>query len=188
MSKLIIISAPSGAGKTTLVEKIMENKNFNLEFSISATSRAPREYEKNGVNYYFLDKDEFKSRIEANAFVEWEEVYKDQFYGTLKTELERIWANNKNVIFDVDVKGGLNIKKHYPENSLSIFIKPPSIDELKRRLENRGSENQASLTKRIQKAEYEMTFAEQFDRIVVNDDLETATQEILLLVKEFIFK
>lgn len=186
MNKLIIVSAPSGAGKTTLVKELMKNEDLNLMFSISATSREPRKNEKDEKDYYFLSISEFKEQIEKNDFIEWEEVYKNQYYGTLRSEINRIWGLNKNIIFDVDVKGGLNIKKNYPKNSLSIFVKPPSIEELKNRLQKRGSESIESLKKRIQKAEYEMSFASNFDIVIINDNLEEAINEIYKKTKDFL--
>ncbi len=186
MSKLIIISAPSGAGKTTIVKNIIKIKKFKLIFSVSATSRKPRKNETNGKDYYFFSPDEFKNKINENKFVEWEEVYKNQFYGTLKNEINRISKLNKNIIFDVDVKGGLNIKKNYPEKSLSIFIKPPSIKELEKRLLNRGSETQLSLKKRIKKAEYELTFAHKFDKTIINDNLNIAIEKTKYAIENFL--
>lgn len=186
MSKLIIISAPSGAGKTTIVKEIMKNQNLQLMFSCSATNRQPRQNEINGKDYFFLTSENFKQKINNNEFIEWEEVYKDQFYGTLKSEIQRIANLNKNIIFDVDVKGGINIKKQYPENSLSIFIEPPSIEELKKRLENRGSETAETINKRIQKAQYEITFANKFDLIVTNDILEIAINQVNTAIENFI--
>ncbi len=186
MSKLIIISAPSGAGKTTIVREIMKDDTLNLMFSVSATSRKPRDNEKNGIDYYFITPEEFKQKIRNNEFIEWEEVYPNQFYGTLKSEVERIWKLNKNVIFDVDVKGGINIKKQYPEQSLSIFIMPPSIEELRNRLIKRGTETEESLEKRISKAEFEISLSEKFDKIVINDDLNQAIQETKSLITNFL--
>lgn len=184
--KIVIISAPSGAGKTTIVKEIMKTDILNLMFSVSATSRKPRNYEKHSKDYYFLSPEQFKTEISKDNFVEWEEVYQNQFYGTLKSEVDRIWKLNKNIIFDVDVKGGINIKKQFKENSISIFIKPPSINELKNRLINRGTETEASLKKRIEKAEYELTFANQFDFIIINDELDKAINETLNRIKNFI--
>jgi len=183
--KLIIFSAPSGAGKTTIVKKLL--KDFpNLEFSISACSREKRPKEIDGKDYYFLSAEEFKTKIENNEFLEWEEVYPGSFYGTLKSEVERIWANGKHVIFDVDVVGGMNIKNYYNEKALAIFIMPPSVEELENRLQRRDTETQESLKKRIAKAEHEMTFADKFDTIVVNTVLEDAVSETKLKTKNFL--
>ena len=186
MNKMIIISAPSGAGKTTIVREIMKEKTLNLMFSVSATSRKPREYEKNAYDYYFLSTEEFKNKIQNNEFIEWQQVYQDQFYGTLKSEVNRIWNLNKNIIFDVDVKGGINIKKQYPQNSLSIFIKPPSIIELGERLQNRGTEDMQSLKKRLDKAKYELSFAHKFDVTIVNDILKNAVEETKKIISNFL--
>jgi len=186
MSKLIIISAPSGAGKTTIVKEIMKNEALKLMFSCSATNRKPRQNETDGKDYFFLSTDNFKNKIKNEEFIEWEEVYKDQFYGTLKSEIQRIAKLNKNIIFDVDVKGGINIKNQYENNSLSIFIKPPSIQELKNRLINRGTETEETVNKRIQKAEYELSFAEKFDLIVTNDILEEAINQVNNAIRNFI--
>lgn len=186
MNKLIIISAPSGAGKTTIVHELMKDKTLNLMFSVSAASRKPRENEIDGKDYHFLTIEKFKEKIDKNQFIEWEEVYKNQFYGTLKSEAQRIWNLKKNIIFDVDVKGGLNIKKQYQNNSLAIFIKPPSIEELKNRLQNRGTENEESLNKRVKKAEYELNFATKFDSIIINDNLEEAIIQTKNIIANFI--
>lgn len=185
--KLIIFSAPSGAGKSTLVKHILKC-GFRLEFSVSATSRAPRGTEKHGVDYYFLSPDEFRQRIDNKEFIEYEEVYPGCFYGTLRTEIERITANGNNIIFDVDVVGGLNIKKQYPGDSLSLFIAPPDIDELQRRLVQRATDSPEMIEKRVAKAAYEMTFASQFDKIIVNDNLQTAKAETERLIREFLFR
>jgi len=185
--KVVIISAPSGAGKTTLVKQLLQNYPV-LEFSISACSRPKRENEKNGVDYYFLDVAEFKNLISQNQFIEWEEVYPDRFYGTLKKEIERIWNNQHVVLFDVDVKGGINLKKIFGQKAISIFIAPPSIEILKERLKNRGTETPETLKTRVEKAEYEMTFSNQFDFIVVNDNLNEAIQNISVIVEKWINK
>ncbi len=185
--KLIVFSAPSGAGKTTLVHWLM-NEIPGLVFSVSATSRKMRPGEVNGKDYYFLTADEFKEKIKNNEFVEWEEVYENQFYGTLASEVERLRNEGKNVVFDVDVMGGMNIKKMYGDDALSIFIMPPSVEELERRLRNRNTETDESIKKRIGKAKYEMQFAGKFDKIVVNDDLEEAKKEIKNIVEEFLNK
>ncbi len=183
--KLIIFSAPSGSGKSTIINYLL-TQNLRLRFSISATSRAPRGTEKNGVEYYFLSPEEFRARIAAGDFLEYEEVYKDKFYGTLKSEVERILAEGDNVIFDVDVVGGCNIKKYYGDRALSMFIQPPSIDELRRRLEGRATDAPEVIESRIAKAAYELSFAPQFDVVVVNDDLDKAKAEALRIIQNFI--
>jgi len=183
--KLFIFSAPSGAGKTTIVKQLLQ-LNPNLEFSISATSRAIREGEIEKKDYYFISADQFRKKIKNNEFLEWEEVYENQYYGTLKSELERIWEKGHHVIFDVDVVGGLNIKNAYPENALSVFVMPPSIEALKERLTNRCTENEASLKKRLEKADYELSFADKFDVILVNDELKAAVSEANKIVNNFI--
>ena len=184
---LVIFSAPSGSGKSTIVQWLMkEHPELKLYFSISCTSRAPRGTEQNGVEYFFLTPEEFKSKIQNDEFLEYEEVYQDRFYGTLKTQVERQLEAGQNVVFDVDVKGGINIKKFYGERALSIFIQPPSVEELRRRLVGRGTDTPEAIENRLEKAEYEMTFAPQFDHIVVNDDLETAKAETLKLVEAFL--
>ena len=183
--KLIIISAPSGAGKTTIVKQLL-NSGLNLEFSVSACSRPKRENEVNGKDYYFLSVGEFKTKIKNDEFLEWEEVYKDQFYGTLKSEITRIWSKGNFVIFDVDVVGGLNIKKYYKEKALAIFIKPPSQEVLKKRLKGRATESDESLKKRIEKANYELSFAGKYDKIIINDELETAVRETKDGIFEFL--
>jgi guanylate kinase len=185
--KLIIVSAPSGSGKSTIVNWLMqEHPELNLYFSISCTSRAPRGEEKDGVEYFFLTPEAFKEKIENDEFLEYEEVYENRFYGTLKTQVERQREAGQNVVFDVDVKGGVNIKKHYGKKALSLFIQPPSIEELRRRLEGRGTDTQEAIEQRLAKAEYELTFAPQFDRVIINDDLETAKQETLQIVNDFL--
>ena len=186
--KIVIFSAPSGAGKTTIVHEMLKIKEFNLAFSISATSRKPRPGEKNGVDYYFISVEEFKQKIENNEFIEWVEVYKDQFYGTLRSEVERLFALGKNVVFDVDVVGGLNIKKAYPDRSLAIFVKPPSIEELRRRLLKRGTETEDSLKKRLERAEFEMSLADRFDVVIVNDDLQKAIEETRGVLAAFLLE
>jgi len=185
MGKLIIFSAPSGSGKTTIVKQVLQKIN-NLEFSISACSRLPRKGEVHTKDYHFLSIDEFKSNIKDNKFVEWEEVYKNQFYGTLISELDRIWNNGNSVIFDVDVIGGLNIKKKYPKNSLAIFIKPPSITELESRLRNRATDSEEQIKKRINKAEKELQYANSFDKIILNNNLEEAVEKTIKAIKKFI--
>ncbi|MBK5721116.1 guanylate kinase [Dysgonomonas sp. Marseille-P4677] len=187
MGKLIIFSAPSGAGKSTIVNYLL-SQNLNLQFSISATSRQPRGTEKHGIEYYFHSPDEFRHKIANDEFLEYEEVYKDKFYGTLKSEVQRILDNGGNVIFDVDVIGGCNIKKFYGDNALSVFIQPPSINELRTRLEKRGTDSPEIIESRIEKAEYEMTFAPQFDIVIQNDNLEEAKAKALKVVKDFLAK
>jgi guanylate kinase len=182
--KVIIISAPSGAGKTTLVKHLLE-KYPQLEFSISACSRPKRENEEDGKDYYFMDVAEFKKKIEENAFVEWEEVYPNRFYGTLKKEINRIWDKNHIVLFDVDVKGGLNLKKIFNEKAISIFISPPGLEILKQRLINRNTETNETLKVRLEKAAYEMSFAPQFDYVIINDELEKAVEEISEIVSNW---
>jgi len=183
--KLIIVCAPSGSGKTTIVRAILPKLPM-LEFSVSACSRLPREGEVHGKDYYFLSEDEFIRKIDEGDFLEWEEVYAGSYYGTLHSEVERIWGKGNHVIFDVDVIGGLNIKKQYPENSLAIFIMPPSVDELRNRLAGRGTETPESLEKRVSKAEYELGFAEQFDVQIINDDLQTAIEQTKKVITDFL--
>ncbi len=183
--KVIVVSAPSGAGKTSIVKHILDYLP-ELSFSTSATTRAMRDGEVDGKDYHFMSVDDFKKEISNDNFLEWEEVYDNQFYGTLKSEIERIWNEGKTVIFDVDVKGGLNIKNYFGDNALSIFIEPPTIEELERRLRNRGTENSESLKKRVQKAEYELSFAPKFDKVVLNDDLDKARQEVIDAVRCFL--
>ena len=184
--KLIVFSAPSGSGKTTIVKHLLGVKDLNLEFSISATSREKRGNEVDGKDYYYLSLKEFKNNIKNDAFLEWEEVYRDNFYGTLKTEVERIWALGKNVIFDIDVSGGLRIKRKFPEQTLAIFVKPPSIDELKIRLKNRKTETEEKISMRVAKASAELATAPLFDVIVVNDDLNKALAKAEKLVSDFV--
>lgn len=187
--KLIIVSAPSGSGKSTIVQWLMnEHPELHLAFSVSCTSRAPRGTEQNGVEYFFLSAEEFRQRIAADEFLEYEEVYENRFYGTLKEQVDRQRNAGQNVVFDVDVKGGCNIKKYYGDEALSLFIQPPSVDELRKRLEGRGTDTPEAIETRLAKASYELTFAPQFDRIIVNDDLETAKAEALTVVGEFVSK
>lgn len=183
--KLIIFSAPSGCGKSTLINHLM-TQGLNLYFSISATSRPPRGAEQHGVEYFFLTPEEFRARIERGEFLEYEEVYKDRFYGTLKAQVEKQLSEGQNVILDVDVKGGCNIKEVYGHRALSLFIQPPSIEELRRRLTGRGTETPESIESRIARAEYELTFAPKFDRVIVNDDLETAKTEVVEAIRSFL--
>ncbi|MBA4745498.1 MAG: guanylate kinase [Muricauda sp.] len=184
--KLIIFSAPSGSGKTTIVKHLLDQPELNLAFSISATSRPRRGKEKNGVNYYFMSVSQFKRHIKDGDFLEWEEVYRDNFYGTLKSEVERLWAEGKNVIFDIDVSGGLRIKKKFPEKTLAVFVKPPSVDELKIRLKKRSTESDDKINMRIAKASVELATAPQFDKIIKNYDLDVALNEAHRLVAEFV--
>ena len=185
--KLIIFSAPSGTGKSTIISWLMkEHKELNLSFSISCTSRAPRGTEQNGVEYFFLTPEEFRQRIENDEFLEYEEVYADRFYGTLKAQVERQLEAGQNVVFDVDVKGGVNIKRFYGDEALSIFIQPPSIQELRCRLEGRGTDSPDVIDQRIARAEFELTFADKFDKIVINDILEYAEADALELIQGFL--
>ena len=184
--KLIVFSAPSGSGKTTIVRHLLELERLNLAFSVSATSRPPRGSETDGQDYYFLPLKEFKNKIKANEFLEWEEVYRDNFYGTLKSEVERIWAMGKHVIFDIDVVGGLRIKKKFPDETLAVFVKPPSVDELKIRLKKRKTESEDKINMRVAKASVELATAPQFDKIIKNYDLEAALKEAEILVADFI--
>lgn len=185
--KCIIFSAPSGAGKTTIVKHLL-SKNFNLQFSISAASREKRYYEEHGQDYYFLSIDEFKRKIENNDFLEWEEVYENNFYGTLKSEIDRIWGMKNHVIFDVDVIGGLNLKKYFGEKALAVFVMPPSIQELEDRLIKRNTESQKSLQARIGKARSEMKYEKDFDYVLVNDNLEDACSEAEDVLAKFLMK
>lgn len=184
--KLIVFSAPSGSGKTTIVKYLLTQPQLHLDFSISATSRYMRDGEINGKDYYFISPEDFQKKIAENAFVEHEEVYKDNFYGTLKTELERIWSEGKHVIFDIDVVGGLNIKNQYPDQTLAIFVNPPSVDELERRLKFRQTESDEKIVMRLEKAEREIARAPEFDVILENHDLETAKNEAVQLVSNFL--
>jgi len=184
--KLIVFSAPSGSGKTTIVRHLLEIDYLNLEFSISATSREKRGEEKEGKDYYYLSTKEFKNKIKNDEFLEWEEVYRDNFYGTLKSEIERIWALGKHVIFDIDVVGGLRIKKKYPKETLVVFVKPPSVDELKIRLKKRKTESDDKINMRIAKASIELATAPQFDKVIKNHDLGVALKEAEGLVADFV--
>ena len=184
--KIIILSAPSGSGKSTIINALLERGEIDMQFSISATNRQPRGEEKHGVNYYFLSDDEFRSSIENDAFVEFEEVYPGRFYGTLKSEIARITDSGHNVILDIDVKGGVNVKKIYGDKAISIFIQPPSIEALRSRLTGRATDSPEAIEQRLAKAEYEISFAPEFDCIVVNDNLEKAINEVDCRIKEFI--
>ena len=185
--KLVIFSAPSGSGKSTIINYLLK-QGLDLHFSISATSREPRGSEKHGVEYYFLSPEEFKSKIAANEFLEYEEVYTDKYYGTLKSEVERLLTNGNNVVFDVDVVGGCNIKQYYGDRALSLFIQPPGIEVLRSRLEGRGTDSPEVIESRLAKATYEMTFAPKFDRVIINDEIETAKAETLQVIRAFLEK
>lgn len=184
--KLLIFSAPSGSGKSTIINWLMQHPDLHLAFSISCTSRAPRGTEQNGVEYFFLTPEEFRERIANNEFLEYEEVYKDRFYGTLKQQVENQLQKGENVVFDLDVKGGCNIKRFYGDRALSIFIQPPSIDALRQRLVGRATDAPEVIEDRLARASYELTFAPQFDRVVVNDNLDKAKAETLAIVREFL--
>lgn len=184
--KLIIVSAPSGSGKSTIIGKIINDPDLKLAFSISATTRAPRTGEIDGVHYHFMSVDDFKKAIEDNALVEYEEVYPGRYYGTLKSEIERIQNEGKNVILDIDVKGGLNVKRIYGNDALSIFIQPPSIDELRNRLLSRATDSIDAINQRIGKAEYELSFKDNFDAVVVNDDLNKAVEQTREIILKFV--
>jgi len=184
--KLLVFSAPSGSGKTTIVRHLLAQEDLNLEFSISCATREPRGEEIDGKDYYFISWEEFKKHIKAEEFVEWEEVYTNNYYGTLKSEVERIWAKGKNVIFDIDVSGGLRIKSKFPQETLAVFVKPPSVDELKRRLKERSTESDEKINMRIAKAHVELATAPQFDKIIKNYDLDVAKLEAYELVKKFV--
>ena len=186
--KLLVFSAPSGSGKTTIVRHLLKQEDLNLEFSVSCTTRDRRGEEVDGKDYYFISLSEFKKHIKTEGFVEWEEVYRDNFYGTLKSEVERIWEKGKNVIFDIDVSGGLRIKSKFQQETLAVFVKPPSIDELKIRLKKRSTESDDKINMRIAKASVELATAPQFDKIIKNYDLDVAKEEAYQLVKEFLSK
>lgn len=186
MNKVIIFCAPSGSGKSTIINSLMPREELHLAFSISATTRPPRGQERDGVEYFFLTPEEFRSRIANNEFVEYEEVYADRFYGTLKAQVERQLAAGQNVVFDVDVHGGLRLKEYFGEQALSLFIQPPSIEELRRRLEGRATDAPEIIQQRLDRAAYELSFAPRFDRVVVNDDLNTAKTEAYEIIQDFI--
>ena len=183
--KLIVFSAPSGSGKTTLVRYLLA-QDIPFGFSISATSRLPRGAEQDGVDYYFLTEAAFHEKIAQNAFLEYEEVYSGNFYGTLRTEVERLWASAKHVLFDIDVVGGLNIKQQFPEECLALFVQPPYLEELEKRLRGRGTDSEETIQQRLAKAKEELAYAPQFDRVIVNDNLETAQQEVRKAIKQFL--
>jgi len=182
---LIVFSAPSGSGKTTLVRYLLA-QDIPFGFSISATSRLPRGAEQDGVDYYFLTEAAFREKIAQNAFLEYEEVYSGTFYGTLRTEVERLWASAKHVLFDIDVVGGLNIKQQFPEECLALFVQPPSLEELEKRLRGRGTDSEETIQQRLAKAKEELAYAPQFDRVIVNDNLETAQQEVRKAIEQFL--
>ena len=182
--KLVIISAPSGAGKTTIVKYLL-GSGLNLAFSVSATTRAIRENETDGKDYYFLTADQFREKIRRDELIEWQEVYKDHYYGTPKSEIERIWSQNKHVLFDLDVMGGINLKKMFGNEAVSIFIRPPSVEELEKRLIARGTDKPEKIKMRVEKAAHEMKMADQFDHIIINDNLERAQAEAYNIVKAF---
>ncbi len=180
---LLVFSAPSGSGKSTLIDFLMR-QGLNLQFSVSATSRAPRGNEKNGVEYFFLSPEEFRKKISENAFLEYEEVYKDTFYGTLKAEIDRMLNDRKNIVLDVDVKGALNIKERYGDRAFLVFVQPPSIEELRKRLLSRNTDSLEVIEQRLRKASYELSFADRFDTTIVNGDLKTAEEQLLRTVDE----
>lgn len=188
LGKLIVFSAPSGSGKTSIVRFLLEKTELKLEFSVSATSRKLRGSEEHGKDYYFISTKEFKKKIKKGVFAEWEEVYKDNLYGTYKKEIERIREKGMNVIFDIDVVGGLNLKKLYPEDTLAVFVKPPSIEELEKRLRNRKTDSEEKIKERLAKASRELAYQDQFDEILINDDLAQARAEGYKLVKKYISK
>lgn len=184
--KVIIISAPSGCGKSTIIKAIMDRGNIDMQFSVSATNRRPRPGERHGESYYFLTDDEFKAKIAEDAFVEYEEVYPGRYYGTLRSEIERTCKAGHNVILDIDVKGGVNVKRQFGDGAVSIFVQPPSVDELRRRLEGRGTDSPEVIDQRIGRAEYELSFAPQYDFVVVNDTLDKAVDDTERVIKNFI--
>ena len=184
--KLLVFTAPSGAGKTTVVQHLLDEYRDALGFSVSATTRKKRKYERGGKDYYFISKEEFKKSIDKNEFVEWEEVYENQFYGTLKSEVERLWKKGKAVVFDIDVKGALNIKKNYGEDSLVVFISPPSLEILIERLKNRGTESEKSLKKRIARVKKEMDYKDKFDIVLINDFLPETFRKAEQIVEDFL--
>jgi len=184
--KLIVFSAPSGSGKTTIVRHLLEQTDLPLAFSISATTRAPRGAEKNGEDYYFLNEETFKTKIRKKEFLEYEEVYKGLFYGTLESEVKRLWSENKAVLFDIDVMGGISIKNSFPNKTLTVFIQPPSIETLERRLKLRNTDNEKTLQVRLDKAQQELDQADRFDKIIINDDLATTLSETEELVRAFL--
>jgi len=187
VGKIIIFTAPSGSGKTTIVRHLLKKYDF-LGFSVSATNRKKRPKEKDGKDYYFLTPEKFQKKIDEGAFVEWEEVYEGKYYGTLKSEIQRVWSKGKHVVFDIEVKGATNIKKIYPDNSMAVFVRPPSLSELQRRLTNRKTETKSSLKKRLKRAEEEMTYENNFDTVIINDLLEVALEEAEQIIESFCIK
>lgn len=185
-NKIIIITAPSGAGKTSITRHLLKTFPSRLAFSVSATTRKKREYEEDGLHYHFISVDDFKDKIKKNEFIEWEMVYEGKYYGTLRSELQKIWDEGKAPLLDIDVNGAMHVQRRYPDQSLSVFIEPPSIEELKRRLESRGTETPESLATRLNKAAYEISFKDQFDKVIVNDDLDRACKKAEQIVREFI--
>ena len=185
-SKIIIFSAPSGSGKSTIIRELLKHPDLNLAFSISTTSRIPRWNEQHGVEYYFISVDDFKKKIEEKAFIEWQEVYAGNYYGTYQSEIDRLFSLGKNIIFDLDVFGGINLKKHFKEQALSIFVQPPSLEELKKRLEKRNTETIEKIEMRIAKAKYEMEQASHFDRLIINDDLSESVKEASQMIRNFL--
>jgi guanylate kinase len=185
-NKIIIITAPSGAGKTSITRHLLKTYPQQLAFSISAATRQKRDYEKEGVDYFFISAEDFKEKIKNNEFVEWEMVYEGKYYGTLKSEIQRLWNENKIPLLDIDVKGAMRVQKQFPEQCLSLFINPPSIEELKNRLQSRGTESPESLAARVNKAAYEISFKDQFDKIIVNDELKRACAEAEQVIADFI--
>jgi guanylate kinase len=186
--KIVIISAPSGAGKSTLVQHLLKNNAYRFEFSVSACSRKPRNGEIEGTHYYFMSIEDFRKKIEEDEFIEWEEVYRGQYYGTLKSEVDRILEKENNILFDVDVMGGISLKGYFKDKALAIFIKPPSIETLEERLKGRNTETEKEIQKRVRKAKHEMRYAEKFDHIIINDNLETAQKELEQLIAELLNK
>lgn len=184
--KIIVITAPSGAGKTSITRHLLNTFPEKLAFSVSAATRQPRDNERNGIDYYFMTEEDFTNKIQHNEFAEWEMVYEGKYYGTLKTELARVWSEGKIPVLDIDVKGAIHVQQQYPETTLSIFIEPPGVDELERRLQLRGTESQESLNARINKASYELSFKHSFDHIIVNNDLEKAKKQAANIVKSFL--
>ena len=185
-SRIIIFSAPSGSGKSSIIKELLKEEDLNLAFSISTTSRIPRGKEQNGVEYYFISVDEFKEKIDKQAFIEWQEVYAGNFYGTYQSEIDRLSSLGKNIVFDLDVFGGINLKKHFGDKALAIFLQPPSLEELKKRLEHRKTDTPEKIAMRIDKAAYEIEQAAYFDKIVVNDNLQVCVEEVAQLIRTFL--